>query len=144
MKKYSLNGVWDLYYFKENTLNITSPEELIKSNVPKIKGKVPGNCELDLSDAGILPKDLFMGENIRKLKEFEEYEYWYVTEFKKPDLDFSKKVCIEFDGVDCLADAVDTPNDVERGNRKNNLYEKRKCFDLIEKFFHNVYAPFKI
>lgn len=104
MKKYSLNGVWDLYYFKENTLNITSPEELIKSDVPKIKGKVPGNCELDLSDAGILPKDLFMGENIRKLKEFEEYEYWYVTEFKKPDLDFSKKVCIEFDGVDCLAE----------------------------------------
>ena len=43
MKKYSLNGIWDLYYFKENSLDILTPDDLETKKLKKIKGTVPGN-----------------------------------------------------------------------------------------------------
>ena len=47
----------------------------------------------------------------------------------------------ESDSVLCinsLDDAVDAPYDVQCGNRENDLHEKRKTFELIEKFFHDT------
>lgn len=103
MQNFSLNGVWNLYYFKQGTLNINHPDELIISNADKIKATVPGNVELDLSEAGILPKDLFMGENIRTLKDFENHEYWYETTFDAPKEAYGKKCVLRFGAVDTLA-----------------------------------------
>lgn len=103
MQKLSLNGVWDLYYFPQGTRRINNPEEL-SADLPHIKAQVPGNVELDLSREGILPKDLFMGENIRTLKQFENYEWWYETEFAVPDDVLEEKCALSFGGVDCFAE----------------------------------------
>lgn len=51
-----------------------------------------------------MPKDLFMGENIRELKKFERYEWWYETEFDAPEGAEKKKCALYFGGVDCFAE----------------------------------------
>ena len=45
---------------------------------------MPGETPLDLSRHGILPADLFFGENIKKLQPYELYEWWYQREFPTP------------------------------------------------------------
>ena len=102
MKSISLNGTWNLYYYNQKEYNIKSPEQL--ENIPKINAEVPGNIELDLSEAGLLPEDLFMGENIRKTKDFEEYDWWYETDFETPELIENQRCSLKFGGVDCYAD----------------------------------------
>jgi beta-mannosidase len=68
-----LDGQWKLYLFEQyGTIN--APEEL--NNYEAIDATVPGNVELDLIHAGILPKDIFMGMNIRQAEKYETYEYW--------------------------------------------------------------------
>lgn len=103
MQKFSLNGMWDLYFFAQGSKNIETPEDLKKETINRIKAEVPGNVELDLSREGILPRDLFMGENIRALKKFERYDWWYETEFSTPKEFAGKKCSLYFGGVDCLA-----------------------------------------
>ena len=104
MITHSLNGIWNLYYYDRNKYNIDLPEDLISSGISKINAEVPGNVELDLSSAGILPGDLFKGENIRSLKEFETYDWWYETQFDSPEFSDGKKIILKFGGVDCYAD----------------------------------------
>ena len=42
-----------------------------------VEASVPGNVELDLSRAGLLPEDLFFGENILAVRDWEDAEWWY-------------------------------------------------------------------
>ena len=74
MKKYSLNGKWDLYFFAQENSELKDFIDYEKNSANKIIADVPGNVELDLSEAGILPKDLFWGSNILELKNYENYE----------------------------------------------------------------------
>ncbi len=101
-----LNGEWRLYYAPYKTKTPASITELETSGIDNIPCTVPGNVELDLSRAGILPKDLFKGENILKAEAFEHYEWWYVTEFKAPESkpDADHKMTLHFGAVDCYAD----------------------------------------
>lgn len=93
-----LDGQWKLYLFEQyGTIN--APEEL--NNYEAIDATVPGNVELDLIHAGILPKDIFMGMNIRQAEKYETYEYWYKTEFITPA--HQGKMILHFEGVDCIA-----------------------------------------
>lgn len=66
MKKINLNGVWDL------PGKAVLPDD---SEIISIKCKVPGAAQLDLAESGYLPKDLFMGENIRETEKFEDYDW---------------------------------------------------------------------
>jgi len=104
MKNLLLSGIWNLYYYNQKEFNINTPTELKKADVSSIKATVPGNIELDLSKAGLLPKDLFKGENIRTAKEFESYDWWYETEFETPEFVSDKKCFLRFGGVDCYAE----------------------------------------
>ena len=68
----NLNGSWNLYYYNENDdkIKITHPAQLNDFKIYKISATVPGNVELDLSDAGVLPKDLFKGNNFLKAEKY--------------------------------------------------------------------------
>lgn len=103
MKKYSLNGSWNLYYYHQKEKTVNSPEELILKGIDCISAEVPGNVELDLINAGILPKEIFKGNNPHLLQKYEKYDWWYETEFDTPEAD-GNKVSINFGGVDCYAD----------------------------------------
>ena len=55
MKSKSLNGKWTLYYAESGKYQIKNYSEFDKYDIPHIEATVPGNVELDLSKAGILP-----------------------------------------------------------------------------------------
>ena len=58
----NLNGEWKLYYYDNLETSVESLSELkTNSLVKSITATVPGNVELDLSKAGILPRRPFMG-----------------------------------------------------------------------------------
>ena len=93
MKKISLNGKWRL---------IGRPEGNENAEKIEINAIVPGNVQLDLSRAGYLPNDLYMGENILETEKFEGYEWWYETEFEAPTE--RHRVYLVFRAVDTLAE----------------------------------------
>lgn len=100
MEKYSLGGKWSLYYCKDKDFKgfDGNVEEL--GNFDRISAEVPGNVELDLSRAKVMPKDLFFGENILKCRETEDVHFFYVRKFKKK----YERETLVFDGVDTFAD----------------------------------------
>ena len=93
MKAISLNGIWNIRGKSET--NPTSP-------LITLEGNVPGLVQLDLSRVGILPEDLYMGENITEAEKLESYEWWYERAFTAPE--DKKNVYLVFEGVDCLAE----------------------------------------
>ena len=104
MKSKSLNGTWTLYYAESGKYEIENYAEFEKYGIAHIEATVPGNVELDLSKAGILPEDLFMGNSlIEDVRKIETWEWWYKTEFSKDDLD-GNNVCLNFEAVDCYAE----------------------------------------
>ena len=106
MKSISLNGVWNLRGKEEGVCD---------TPVISIPATVPGCVQLDLSENGYLPKDLYMGENIKKTEDFENYEWWYERSFDAPTE--RKNVYLVFEGVDCLAEYF--LNGVKIGESKN-------------------------
>ena len=100
----TLNGTWKLYYFPEGSCPIERTEDLKNAGVPSVPCTVPGNVELDLSAAGVLPADLFKGENILQAEQYETYEWWYETAFVPEAPAEGKKVILHFGAVDCFAD----------------------------------------
>ena len=92
MKRISLNGKWALSGKRQGSLD--TPITLV--------GKVPGCVQLDMSEAGILPRDLFFGENIKETEKYEGYEWWYKTSFEAPEE--RERVFLVFRGVDCIAE----------------------------------------
>ena len=112
----NLNGTWKLYPI-EYGKNIQSPEDLV--NIPSIKGEVPGNVELDLIKAGLLPEDIFKGMNITLAEKYETFDWWYETEFETPK--HERDLIIRFDGVDCVAEYW--LNNKKFGESENSLVE---------------------
>lgn len=121
MKTYSLNGNWDLYFFEQGSKDIKNPADLKLADVTKIPATVPGNVELDLSKAGFLPEDLYMGTNIEKVQDYELHQWWYETEFDAPILDAKEKAYLKFEGVDCFATYF--VNGEKIGESKNAMIE---------------------
>ena len=92
MKTISLNGTWQLR---------GKPQEQDVECIA-LSAQVPGCVQLDLSEAGYLPEDLFMGENILETEKYEEWEWWYTRTFTAPEE--RENVFLVFRGVDCLAE----------------------------------------
>lgn len=88
-----------IYPVDTEIYRISSPEEVLSCSIASIPGKIPGNIELDMQEAGMLP-DLFFGTNILKLEDFELYDFWYEAEFSLNE-SFDR---ITFDGLDTLAE----------------------------------------
>lgn len=93
MKTISLNGAWKLRGREQERAGAA---EL------SLTATVPGCVQLDLSRAGYLPSDLYMGENIKETERFESYEWWYERSFTAPTE--RENVFLVFEGVDCLAE----------------------------------------
>ena len=92
MKTVSLNGLWQLS---------GKPQEQDVACI-SLTAEVPGCVQLDLSREGYLPKDLFLGENIRETEKYEDWEWWYSRTFTAPEE--RENVFLVFRGVDCLAE----------------------------------------
>lgn len=92
MKRISLNGIW----------NLKGKEQGLDCKTIELSATVPGVVQLDLANAGFLPKDLLVGMNIKETEKFESYEWWYEKKFVAPEE--KDNVFLVFRGVDCLAE----------------------------------------
>ena len=93
MKNISLNGTWSLK---------GRPQSFPETPMISLSATVPGCVQLDLSAAGYLPEDLYMGSNITTTEKYEGYEWWYERSFTAPEE--RKNVFLVFEGVDCVAE----------------------------------------
>lgn len=102
----TLNGEWKLYYYPCYKKSIETVDELLSADdIESVSASVPGNVELDLSKAGILPNDLFKGMNILEAERFETYDWWYEKKFTAPNFPKTdEKAVLHFGAVDCYAD----------------------------------------
>lgn len=105
----NLNGRWKLYYCDRKTG---------KSGV--IDAKVPGNVEIDMAEAGLLPKDLFFGTNITEAYRLETYDFTYFRTFDAEG-ETEAEYDLIFEGVDCCAEYF--LNGEKIGESKNMLVE---------------------
>ncbi|MCL2508687.1 MAG: hypothetical protein FWF05_05880 [Oscillospiraceae bacterium] len=99
----SLNGEWELFAFPQRSSTVTSPAQL--DGCGSIPAQVPGMAQRDLMRAGLLPDDIYFGQNVSLLREYEGHEWWYRKCFaieKLPASGESAVLC--FDGVDCAAE----------------------------------------
>jgi len=118
-----LDGDWQLAYFPEGEWQVTHPDNL--TAVRAVPARVPGNVELDLMRAGVIP-DPFYAANVRHLLSFESYEWWYTREFVLPQEAAGQRWDLVFAGLDTLATVW--VNGVEVGRAANMLIEHR--FDV--------------
>ncbi|MDH7570946.1 MAG: glycoside hydrolase family 2, partial [Armatimonadota bacterium] len=125
MNRFSLDGDWTLTYFPEGAEDVPTPGSLQHLNAPTLPAKVPGNVELDLMRAGVLP-DLFHGDKVHQLRPFEFYEWWYRRRFVPPPYLPSQRLELVFEGLDCFATIW--LNGVEVGRTANMLVPHR--FDV--------------
>ena len=82
---------------------------------------MPGNVELDLSRAGVLPGDLFFGENILAVRDWEDAEWWYSTSFTVTAGELGRQPELFFAAVD--GDAEYFVNDRLVSTSANSLVE---------------------
>jgi beta-mannosidase len=64
MTRISLDGDWQLSYFPEGERRVAHPDDLAAARAPTIPARMPGNVELDLQRAGVIP-DPFYADHIR-------------------------------------------------------------------------------
>ena len=118
--KEDLNGDWKLVFSNNNDLpTLNTIKEIKSSGLRSINAVVPGNFELSLMQAGILP-DLYFGLNILETQKYENCDIWYYRHFTSKPLEDAEPVLI-FDGLDCFADIFLNGNLV--GSSDNMLVE---------------------
>lgn len=121
MKTISLNGDYLLRYADEQS-NPTGIDGM--ATVP---ATVPGNVEIDLMNAGVLP-DIFFGNNVKLLRPYEFYRWRYERTFTAPEFTQKQRVFLHFQGVDCFADYF--LNGTHFARTENALIDHR--FDVTE------------
>ena len=125
MTTVSLDGTWELTYGPEKAAGPWAPDELEDMDWPTVEAIVPGNVELDLMRAGVLP-ELSYGNNIYLLREYEGYEWWYRRTFVTPDRDDDDRIVLVFEGLDCIGSVF--VNECLVGEPENMLIPHR--FDV--------------
>ena len=126
-----LDGTWRLDYFPQPLDGAVRTVPLQPAVGAKtVSATVPGNCELDLVNAGILPP-LEVGLNVLKLRPYEAYQWLYTKEFVAPAVAVKagEKAELVFGGIDTLADVF--LNGEKVGESANMLIEHR--FDVTRK-----------
>ncbi|HOU09909.1 MAG TPA: glycoside hydrolase family 2 TIM barrel-domain containing protein [Clostridiales bacterium] len=103
--RYILNGEWRLFYADHDELGGRYPvdiAELEASGMESVAAEVPGNFELDLQRAGIIP-DPFYDTNTLDLQRFESFHMFYCRRFDyRPG---GGLPTLRFEGVDTAAEA---------------------------------------
>ena len=124
----SLNGEWRLDYFPQ-PISGAVRELPLKVPFKTIKASVPGNCELDLVNAGILPP-LEIGLNVIEARKYEGHQWLYTKSFNAPEMTNSGSIAtLVFKGIDTLADVF--LNNEKIGEAANMLIPHR--FDVTER-----------
>ena len=123
----SLDGEWRLDYFPQPDAGAVREVAAVPSDANTVKATVPGNCELDLVNAGILPP-MEVGLNVLKLRPYEGYQWLYTKTFGAPAVDVTSgaRAVLVFGGIDTLADVF--LNGEKIGESENMLIERR--FDV--------------
>ena len=127
----SLDGNWRLDYFPQPNDGAVRTLPLAAALGAKtVKATVPGNCELDLVNAGLLPP-MEVGLNVLKLRPYEAYQWLYTKTFEAPAVDVKAgcRATLVFGGIDTLADVF--LNGEKIGESANMLIEQR--FDVTKK-----------
>jgi len=123
----SLNGEWRLDYFPQPDDGAVREVATVPTDAKTVKATVPGNCELDLVDAGILPPPE-IGLNVLKFRPYEGYQWLYSKTFAKPDIAEGQRVMLVFEGIDTLADVF--LNGAKIGETDNMLIDH--SFDITK------------
>ena len=87
---------------KQEKIELVTAEDVRNNPYGVIDAVVPGNFELDMMRAGLLP-DLYYGDNILKAQELENRHLWYAAEFEsepREDCD----AFLNFEGIDTAAE----------------------------------------
>ena len=101
MESISLNGCWKLYWrFPEHDITSSLPDF---TKLESVSAEVPGNVEIDLNRAGLLP-DIFFGDNIWETKPWEPAEWFYCRSFEVSKELIENGADLLFGGLDCFAD----------------------------------------
>ena len=69
-RSYTLNGQWQLSFWKQPAKAVRSPEAMLHVNSKTINATVPGNVELDLQKAGLTANPM-VGNNVNNLRQWE-------------------------------------------------------------------------
>ena len=96
----SLNGEWKLDYWPQPDWGAVRTLELPEHRT--VAASVPGNCELDLQKAGLLP-EMELGTNCW-IRSFEGNQYLYTKSFVPCGMPAGGRAELVFDGIDTLAD----------------------------------------
>ena len=118
MKRMSLCGTWQLR---------GRDQKGIDEAEIALDAKVPGLAQMTLSENGIVPRDLYMGENIRSLEKYESYEWWYDRDFEVDEV--KPRTYLVFRGVDCVAEYFVNG---ERIGESDNMFIPHE-FDVSDK-----------
>ena len=89
--------------FSRASIRSALPTNSKLRGLTSIEASVPGEAALDLSRKGELPTELFFPENLKKLKPYELYEWWYQREFPTPAGIEGRRPEHRFHAVDCIA-----------------------------------------
>ena len=129
---FSLNGDWVLRYFPQpDGCAVRMPAE-VPAEARTVAAVVPGNCELDLVRAGVLPEPE-VGLNVQKFRAYEGYQWFYTKSFVWESGEAG--VCAQlrtelvFDGIDTLADVF--LNGEKIGETENMFVSHR--FDVTDR-----------
>ncbi len=103
MQRINLNGEWTLWYGpqQKRAARMTHPE--IPTDWTRIPAHVPGNVELDLIRAGLLPEDLDKAHNIYQLRMLETNQWWFSRDFMFTETPGTAQYELVLNGVDTLA-----------------------------------------
>lgn len=122
MTTLSLDGDWTLRHFVEGKHGELTPQGLDGLDEATIPARVPGNVQLDLARAGLLPEPFF-AQNMRLLRPLERHEWWYERVFQAPEGAAGMRWALVFEGLDTLATVW--LNGVKLGEADNMLIEQR-------------------
>ena len=99
MRTIKLDGDCKLYAYPTGTAP-SVPEEVKGEGIPS---HIPGNIELDLMNAGILP-DIYRDANVELTRAYELHDWWYSKDFSLDTLPDDEDAFLVFDGVDTYAE----------------------------------------
>lgn len=122
MARVELDGEWQLAYGREDQSRVKHPDQLAAAGMASVPAQTPGNVELDLVRAGVI-EEPFYADNIRRLRPYEFYEWWYTREFELPATAAGTRWQLVGAGLDTLATIW--VNGVEVGRSANMLIEHR-------------------
>jgi beta-mannosidase len=127
MNVVSLDGSWTLHFGHQTKDAPRTPQELSAAQWQSVPAQVPGNVELDLMRAGLLPP-LHVGNNIYRVRPYEGFRWWYRRRFPTPRLGAGERAELIFEGLDCLGTVF--LNDQCVGEAHNMLIAHR--FDVTD------------